>query len=166
LSLLSIHASYEFYRRFQIIIQFHLVVIRLSLASAKSLVEPGQSNTISDLVILDLLNSFRAALLGYIDRLNFWLDPFFVDLACKIQHLKGFLLASDVRSTHLAAVRGEDLSLELREWLIGETDIVEFAVDVDYAQVLRDVKFVGHVGCVEDEIILKGVRLGPVLVAR
>jgi len=55
-------------------------------------------------------------------------------------------------------------SLDLRQWLVWQTDIVECAVDVEGGHVFLQVEGVGHVGAVEDEVEGKCPWLGPVLV--
>ena len=69
-------------------------------------------------------------------------------------------------AAHLGSVGREILRLHRRQWLIGQTDVVELAVDVEGGHVLLDVELVGHVGGVEDEVEGVGPGLRPVLVSR
>ena len=64
---------------------------------------------------------------------------------------------------HLAAISAEILRHHGGQGLVGEADVVEFAVDVDGGEVLLDVEGVGHVGGVEDEVEGEGVGFGPFL---
>lgn len=54
--------------------------------------------------------------------------------------------------------------MELRQRLIGKTDVVEGAVDNKCGHVFGQIECVGHVGGVEDKVKGKGPGLGPLFV--
>ena len=67
-------------------------------------------------------------------------------------------------STNGVLSRHELLGLERWERLVWETDVVELTADLHRAHICVQVKLVGHVGAVDDEVVGECERLGPVLV--
>ena len=65
-------------------------------------------------------------------------------------------------SSDFGTVGSEILRHHLGERLVGEADVVEFAVDVEGGHVFLEVEGVGHVCGVEDEVEFEGVGFEPV----
>lgn len=65
-------------------------------------------------------------------------------------------------SPDLGSVGSEILRHHLGERLVGKTDVVEFAIDVEGGHVFLEVEGVGHVCGIEDEVEFEGPGFGPV----
>ena len=65
-------------------------------------------------------------------------------------------------SPDFGPVGSEILRHHLWERLVGKSDVVEFAIDVEGGHVFLEIKGVGHVCGVEDEVEFEGVGFGPV----
>ena len=65
-------------------------------------------------------------------------------------------------SPDFGSVGSEILRHHLGERLVGKSDVVEFAIDVEGGHVFLEIKGVGHVCGVEDEVEFEGVGFGPV----
>ena len=65
-------------------------------------------------------------------------------------------------SPNFGSVGSEILRHHLGERLVGKSDVVEFAIDVEGGHVFLEVEGVGHVGGIEDEVEFEGVGFGPV----
>lgn len=70
-----------------------------------------------------------------------------------------------MRSTDVVLSGHELLSLQLRERRVRETDVVEPSHNLHRAHVGIEIKFVGHISSVKDEVEGKRIRLVPVLVS-
>ena len=130
---------------------------------AKDVVEIGQRQPVPYVVVLvHALNCLLAARLAQLDLLDPALD---VLLARKLKHLLHLRSVTNVRCTHVVAVGREDLSVEAGEVVIREADHVEVAVDLECGEVLGEIKLVGRIGGVDDEIELVLELLIPALLA-
>ena len=127
---------------------------------SKDLVVPSEGKTVPDIVLLDSLHSLGAALLADVDRLDKWLD---ILLACQLQHGDHLWSIPNMASAHLRSIGCEILRHHRGQGLVGQADIVEFAVDVKGGHVFLDIEGVGHVSRIEDEIEFEGPFLSPVL---
>lgn len=65
-------------------------------------------------------------------------------------------------ASHLGTIGREILRHHLRQGLVWQTDVVEFAIDVERGHVFLDVEGVRHVGGVEDEIEFESPGFRPV----
>ncbi len=112
-----------------------------------------------DIIRLNPLDRLFTALLADIDRLNVRLD---VPLAGQFQHTQHLRSISNMASSYFASVGSEILRHHSRQGLVGKSDVVEFAIDVQGGHVFLDIEGVGHVCGVENEVEFEGVGLGPV----
>jgi hypothetical protein len=133
---------------------------RLSPLS-EDLVEAGECEPVLDIVVLGhALNSLLDAVLTELDLLHPALD---VLLRCELEHLLHLGPVTDVARAHVAAVGSEDLCVHGGELIIWEADHVEMAVDLKDGEVFREVKLVGSVGAVDDEVKVEFPWLRPAL---
>ena len=63
----------------------------------------------------------------------------------------------------LPDVGQEILSLQLREWLVREADVMEGTVNSQCTHILSHVEAVGRIGGIQDEVEGKGPILRPIL---
>lgn len=68
-------------------------------------------------------------------------------------------------ASHFGTIRREILRHHLRQGLVWQTDVVEFAIDVERGHVFLDVEGVRHVSGVENEVKFEGPGFRPVFFA-
>jgi hypothetical protein len=114
-----------------------------------------------NLVILDTIDSLGAIGLGQGQRLDHGEELL---VGGQLEHGQDLGARANVAGADAGAVGHELLGLELLDWLVGQADLVEAAVDLEDGKVVVEVERVRHVGRVEDKVELEGQGLGPPLV--
>lgn len=130
-----------------------------SRSFAKDLVIPNKRESVSHIVRLDSLDSLRAALLADIESFNHRLD---VLLASQLQHGQHLRTVANVAATHFRSIGSKVLGHHCGQRLVWETDVMEFAIDVEGRHVFLNVECVCHISGIEDEVEFELPLLVPV----
>lgn len=139
---------------------YRLVSYNPSITSSvtKLLVEISQSDSVSHCVLLNTLHSLGTSVRRDRNGLD---NGEQLLLSSKLQHSQTLRSRSNVRGTNGRAV-GHELLCHDVDSLVGQTDLVELAVDLQDGEVVVELELVGHVGGVEDEVEGECEGLGPV----
>ena len=140
---------------------WNIPCLTLLLPVGERLIKVHQCKPIPNIIVLDLLYRLLTSRLADRKGLD---DGFDILLTRELQHRKHLRPASDMAASNLAPVGREVERLDLREGLVGQTDIMELAVDVEGRHEFLQVEGMSHVGSVKDEVKGESPWFGPVFV--
>lgn len=128
------------------------------LISTKDLLIPGQSEPIANITLLHAQHGLLQTLLANRNLLHPALEPL---VRSQLQHVQHLPATTQVASTNQNTIGNQGLRLDHLALLLGQTNAHPATMHIHHGQVLGEIKALGRIGTVDNQIKREKVLLLP-----